>query len=234
MQEIVRSFSGAASLIASGDATLGSIVLLSLKVSLSAVVLATLVGLPLGAAVAVGRFPGRQAIIVLLNALMGLPPVVVGLVVYLLLSRAGPLGELGLLFTPPAMVIAQTVLILPIIAALCRQAVEDAWLEYGEQLRSLGARGIGAALTIIWDIRFSLLTAVLAGFGRASAEVGAVMIVGGNIDGVTRVMTTTIALETSKGDLPLALSLGIVLITLVLLINAAAYVLKETAQRRYG
>ena len=165
---------------------------------------------------------------------MGLPPVVVGLVVYLLLSRAGPLGEFGLLFTPPAMVIAQTILILPIIAALCRQAVEDAWIEYEEQLRSLGATGLRAAFTLVWDIRFSLLTAVLAGLGRACAEVGAVIIVGGNIDGVTRVMTTTIALETSKGDLPLALSLGIVLILIVLLLNAAAYLVKEAAQRRYG
>jgi tungstate transport system permease protein len=159
---------------------------------------------------------------------------VVGLVVYLLLSRAGPLGELGLLFTPGAMVIAQTILIVPIIAALCRQSVEDAWREYEEQLRSLGAEGVGAALTVLWDIRFSLLTAVLAGLGRASAEVGAVMIVGGNIDGVTRVMTTTIALETSKGDLPLALGLGIVLIAIVLALNAAAYLVKEAAQRRYG
>jgi len=234
MGEIARSFAGAASLIFSGDATLASIVLLSLKVSLSAVVLATLLGLPLGAAIAVGRFPGRRAVIVLLNSLMGLPPVVVGLVVYLLLSRAGPLGEFGLLFTPPAMVMAQTVLILPIIAALCRQAVEDAWIEYQEQLRSLGAQGMRAAATLLWDIRFSLLTAILAGLGRASAEVGAVMIVGGNIDGVTRVMTTAIALETSKGDLPLALSLGIVLITLVLILNAAAYWVKEAAQKRYG
>jgi len=234
MEGIVDSLFGAASLIVSADATLAGIVLLSLKVSLTAVVFATLLGLPLGAAIAVGRFRGRRAVVVVLNALMGLPPVVVGLVVYLLLSRAGPLGELGLLFTPPAMVIAQTVLILPIIAALSRQAVEDAWLEYEEQLRSLGANGLRAALTVLWDIRFSLVTAVLAGFGRASAEVGAVMIVGGNIDGVTRVMTTTIALETSKGDLPLALSLGIVLITLVLLINAAAYGVKEAAQRRYG
>ena len=234
MQAIFESLRGAAALIVSGDPTLADIVLLSLKVSLSAVLFATLLGLPLGAAIAVGRFPGRHGVIVLLNALMGLPPVVVGLVVYLLLSRAGPLGELGLLFTPPAMVIAQTILILPIIAALCRQAVEDAWLEYEEQLRSLGAHGVRAALTLVWDIRFSLLTAVLAGLGRASAEVGAVMIVGGNIDGITRVMTTTIALETSKGDLPLALSLGIVLITLVLLLNAAAFSLKEAAQRRYG
>jgi tungstate transport system permease protein len=228
------AFPAALGLIAGLESSLVEIVVLSLAVSLSAVLLATLLGLPLGAAIAVGRFPGRHALIVLLNALMGLPPVVVGLVVYLMLSRAGPLGDLGLLFTPPAMVIAQTVLILPIIAALCRQAVEDAWQEYEEQLRSLGARGIGAALTVLWDIRFSLLTAVLAGLGRASAEVGAVMIVGGNIDGVTRVMTTTIALETSKGDLPLALGLGIVLIGIVLALNAAAFLVKEAAQRRYG
>lgn len=230
MGEIAEGLRLAATL----DLRLWEIVALSLEVSLSAVALAIVLGLPLGAAVAVGRFPGRHAVIVLLNALMGLPPVVVGLVVYLLLSRAGPLGELGLLFTPGAMVIAQTVLITPIIAALSRQAVEDAWREYEEQLRSLGARGVGAALTLVWDIRFSLLTAVLAGLGRASAEVGAVMIVGGNIDGVTRVMTTTIALETSKGDLPLALGLGSVLIAIVLALNAGAYLVKEAAQRRYG
>ncbi len=221
-------------LVATLDLRLWEIVGLSLAVSLSAVIFATLLGLPLGAAIGVSRFPGRQVLIVTLNALMGLPPVVVGLVIYLLLSRAGPLGELGMLFTPAAMVVAQTVLILPIIAALCRQAVEDAWREYEEQLRSLGVEGMRAALTIVWDIRFSLLTAVLAGLGRASAEVGAVMIVGGNIDGVTRVMTTTIALETSKGDLPLALGLGMVLIAIVLALNAAAYLLKEAAQRRYG
>src|SRR5687768_1397254 len=213
---------------------LWDIVALSLQVSLSAVGLATLAGLPLGAAIAVGRFPGRPAVIVLLNALMGLPPVVVGLAVYLLLSRAGPLGSLGLLFTPGAMVVAQTVLIVPIIAALTRQAAEDAWREYEEQLRSLGAHGAGAALTLVWDIRFSLVTAVLAGLGRASAEVGAVMIVGGNIDGVTRVMTTAIALETSKGDLPLALGLGVVLIAIVLALNAAAILVKDAAQRRFG
>jgi tungstate transport system permease protein len=216
------------------DPRLWEIVGLSLAVSLSAVAVAAALGLPLGAAIAVGRFPGRQAVIVLLNALMGLPPVVVGLAIYLLLSRAGPLGELGLLFTPQAMVIAQTVLVLPIVAALARQAVEDAWREYEEQLRSLGVDGVRAALTVLWDIRFSLLTAVLAGLGRASAEVGAVMIVGGNIDGVTRVMTTTIALETSKGDLPLALGLGVVLIAIVLAVNAAAHLVKEAAQRRYG
>ncbi len=234
MNPLLEAFAGALALIASGDRALLQIVLLSLAVSLSAVVLATLLGLPLGAAIAVGRFRGRQAVIVLLNALMGLPPVVVGLVVYLLLSRAGPLGPLGLLFTPPAMVVAQTVLIFPIIAALARQSVEDAWVEYEEQLRSLGAQGMGAALTLVWDIRYSLFTAVLAGLGRALAEVGAVMIVGGNIDGVTRVMTTTIALETSKGDLALALSLGIVLITLVLVLNAAAHLVKEAARRRVG
>jgi len=216
------------------DPRLWQIVALSLQVSLSAVFLAMVFGLPLGAALAVGRFPGRGAIVVVLNALMGLPPVVVGLVVYLLLSRAGPLGELGLLFTPGAMVFAQTVLILPIVAALCRQAVEDAWREYEEQLRSLGVHGLPAALTVLWDIRFSLVTAVLAGLGRASAEVGAVMIVGGNIDGVTRVMTTAIALETSKGDLPLALGLGLVLIAVVLAVNAAAHLVKDAAQRRFG
>lgn len=216
------------------DHELWRIVALSLEVSLSAVLLATLAGLALGALLAVKRFPGRRGVIVVLNALMGLPPVVVGLLVYLLLSRAGPLGDLGLLFTPGAMVIAQTILILPIIAALARQALEDAWREYEEQLRSLGAHGVQAALTLLWDARFSLITAVLAGLGRASAEVGAVMIVGGNIDGVTRVMTTAIALETSKGDLPLALGLGFVLIAIVLALNTAAQLIKESAQRRFG
>jgi tungstate transport system permease protein len=216
------------------DLELWRIVALSLQVSLSAVGIAMAIGLPLGAALAVWRFPGRAGVVVTLNALMGLPPVVVGLVVYLLLSRAGPLGDLGILFTPAAMVVAQTILILPIAAALCRQAVEDAWKEYEEQLRSLGVDGLRAAATVLWDIRFSLLTAVLAGLGRASAEVGAVMIVGGNIDGVTRVMTTTIALETSKGDLPLALGLGLVLMGVVLVLNTAAHLVKEAAQRRHG
>ncbi|MBW8906934.1 MAG: ABC transporter permease [Betaproteobacteria bacterium] len=216
------------------DRELWHIVALSLEVSLSAVLIATALGLPLGALLAVKRFPGRRTLIVLLNALMGLPPVVVGLLIYLLLSRAGPLGPLGLLFTPGAMIIAQSVLVLPIIAALSRQALEDAWREYEEQLRSLGARELAAGLTLLWDARFSLVTAVLAGLGRAAAEVGAVMIVGGNIDGVTRVMTTAIALETSKGDLPLALGLGFVLIALVLAFNAAAQLVKETAERRFG
>ena len=234
MGVIVAAVRDAFGLMLRLDAQLLEIVGLSLQVSLSAVAIATALALPIGAAIAVSRFRGRQTVIVVLNALMGLPPVVVGLFVYLLLSRAGPLGQLGLLFTPSAMVIAQTILILPIIAALARQAVEDAWREYQEQLRSLGAGGWTAALTLVWDIRFSLLTAVLAGLGRAAAEVGAVMIVGGNIDGVTRVMTTAIALETSKGDLPLALGLGIVLISLVLALNAAAHLIKEAAQRRYG
>jgi len=209
-------------------------VLLSLEVSLLAVVIATLVGLPLGAALAIGRFPGRQFLLVALNALMGLPPVVAGLLVYLLLSRAGPLGSLGLLFTPAAMVIAQTILVTPIIAGLSRQVLEDAWHEYQEQLRSLGATPTAAAATLLWDTRYSLVTIVLAGFGRAAAEVGAVMIVGGNIDGVTRVMTTAISLETSKGDLPLALGLGIVLVAVVFIVNAAAQLIKTAAVRRYG
>ena len=216
------------------DPKLVEIVLLSVRVSLTAVVIAGIIGLPLGAAIAVGRFPGRQALIVVLNALMGLPPVVVGLVVYLMLSRAGPLGQFGILFTPAAMVVAQTLLIVPIVAALSRQVIEDAWQEYREQLRSLGAGPVTSALTLLWDTRFSLVTVVLAGFGRAAAEVGAVIIVGGNIDGVTRVMTTAIALETSKGDLPLALGLGVILLTLVLALNATAYWVKEAAQRRYG
>jgi len=234
MNSLGEAFGAAWRLIAGFDTELAQVVGLSLQVSLIAVVIATLIGLPIGAMIAVERFRGRQTLIVLLNALMGLPPVVVGLVVYLLLSRAGPLGNLGILFTPTAMVFAQAVLITPIIAALSRQTIEDAWREYDEQLRSLGARRLNAAMTLIWDTRFSLLTIVLAGFGRAAAEVGAVMIVGGNIDGVTRVMTTAIALETSKGDLPLALGLGIVLVTLVIVLNALAAVIREMALRRYG
>ena len=234
MSEITQAFGAAGAMIFSFDPKLIEIVLLSLRVSLTAVAIAGVIGLPLGAAIAVNRFTGRRALIVVLNALMGLPPVVVGLVVYLLLSRAGPLGELGILFTPAAMVVAQTVLILPIVAALSRQVVEDSWQEYQEQLRSLGAGPLASALALLRDARFSLVTVVLAGFGRAAAEVGAVIIVGGNIDGVTRVMTTAIALETSKGDLPLALGLGIILLALVLALNATADWIKEAAQRRYG
>ena len=224
----------AAGLIGSGDPRLYDIVVLSLEVSLSAVAIASLIGLPLGAALATTRFPGRKLLVVVTNALMGLPPVVVGLVVYLLLSRAGPLGEFGLLFTPTAMVIAQGILVLPIITALTRQATEDAWNEYHELLRSLGAGPLRSSATLLYDIRYSLVTALLAGFGRAAAEVGAVMIVGGNIDGVTRVMTTTIALETSKGDLPLALGLGVVLVGIVLVVNAVAYLVGDIAAQRNG
>jgi tungstate transport system permease protein len=234
MNDLSRAFAQAFDLIGALDAKLVEIITLSLEVSLAAVAIAAVVGFPLGAALAVGRFRGRQSIIVLLNALMGLPPVVVGLVVYLLLSRAGPLGDFGILFTPGAMIIAQAVLVTPIIAALARQTIEDAWVEYQEQLRSLGANRLAAALTLLWDTRFSLVTVMLAGFGRAAAEVGAVMIVGGNIDGVTRVMTTAIALETSKGDLPLALGLGIILVGLVIVVNAAANLVREAALRRHG
>ncbi|MGM0521652.1 MAG: ABC transporter permease [Pseudomonadota bacterium] len=234
MSQETNAFFVALSLLLSGDAALVSIVALSLQVSLLAVLIAALFGFPLGAAVALWRFPGRGAVVVALNALMGLPPVVAGLCVYLLLSRAGPLGEWGLLFTPTAMVIAQVVLVLPILAALSRQKVEELLGEYREQLVSLGMSRLRMMPTLLWDARFALLTVLLAGFGRASAEVGAVMMVGGNIDGVTRVMTTAIVLETSKGNLPLALGLGMVLLTLVMLINAAAYVIGEMARRRMG
>ncbi|MDQ2633794.1 MAG: ABC transporter permease [Pseudomonadota bacterium] len=221
-------------LIASGDATLFAIVRLSLAVSLTAVAIALVIGLPLGAILALTRFPGRSAVVVVLNGFMGLPPVLVGLTVYLLLSRSGPLGELGLLFTPSAMVIAQALLVLPIIAALARQTVEDLWLEYREELTAMGVSPAGQVATLLWDGRFSLVTALLAGFGRAAAEVGTVMIVGGNIDGFTRTMTTTIALETSKGNLPLAMGLGIILIFLILLINAAAWGMRLWSEQRAG
>ena len=234
----MNSFSEAAAqavgLVAAADPNLVGIVLLSLRISLTSVAAACILGLPLGAAIAVNEFPGKRLAVVVLNALMGLPPVVVGLFVYLMLSRAGPLGALGILFTPTAMVIAQTILIAPLMAALSRQVVADAWLEYREQLHSLGETRLGAAATLLWDLRFTLVTLVMAGFGRAASEVGAVIIVGGNIDGVTRVMTTAIALETSKGDLPLALGLGFILLAIVLALNAGAHVVRETAQRRYG
>ena len=234
MDTISQSFALALAMLVHLDQQLTEIVGLSLAVSLSSTLCSAVIGLPLGAAVAIARFPGRGSLIVALNAAMGLPPVVVGLLVYLLLSRAGPLGELGLLFTPPAMVIAQTVLIVPIIAALTRQIVEDAWTEYREQLHSLDSSWLQSTLTLLWDTRWSLVTVLLAGFGRAAAEVGAVIIVGGNIDGVTRVMTTAIALETSKGDLPLALGLGVVLLTLVMALNVGAHVTRQWARARFG
>lgn len=226
--------SSAWQLIISGDATLFAIVRLSLVVSLSAVVLAALVGLPLGALLALMRFPGRSAIVVFVNAFMGLPPVVVGLAVYLLLSRSGPLGNFGILFTPTAMIVAQAVLIVPIIAALTRQTIEDLWTEYRDELSAMDVGPLGRITTLLWDARFSLLTALLAGFGRAAAEVGAVMIVGGNIEGFTRTMTTAIALETSKGNLPLALGLGVVLVMIVLAINAAAWGARVWSERQAG
>ena len=191
-------------------------------------------GFPLGAVLALIRFPGRSALIVVLNGFMGLPPVVVGLAVYLLLSRSGPLGSFGLLFSPTAMIVAQALLVLPIIAALTRQTIEDLWSEYREELTAMGVGPAGRVATLLWDSRFSLITALLAGFGRAAAEVGTVMIVGGNIDGFTRTMTTTIALETSKGNLPLAMGLGLVLISLIIAINAAAWGVRLWSEHRAG
>jgi tungstate transport system permease protein len=198
------------------------------------VLLAALIGVPLGAAIALSGFRGRDAAIVVLNAMMGLPPVVIGLIVYLALSRSGPLGSWGILFTPQAMVIAQTILVTPIIAALARQTIEDLWLEYRDELTALEVGPMRRIATLVWDARFSLITALLAGFGRAAAEVGAVIIVGGNIDGFTRTMTTAIALETSKGDLPLAIGLGVVLIAVVVLVNALAWALRRAAERQAG
>jgi len=221
-------------LVLTGDAGLFAIVRLSLLISLSAVGLAALVGVPVGALLALTRFRGREVPIVVLNALMGLPPVVVGLAIFLLLSRSGPLGSWGILFTPQAMVIAQTVLVAPIIAALTRQTVEDLWVEYRDELAAMDVGPGRRIMTLIWDARFSLVTALLAGFGRAAAEVGAIIIVGGNIEGFTRTMTTAIALETSKGDLPLAVGLGLILIFIVILINAMAWAMRHAGERYAG
>src|SRR3954471_11630320 len=234
MNDFAAALRLAFELIGRLDAELGAIVLLSLEVSLTASACAFAIGAPLGTALAVYRFRGRGVLIVLLNALMGLPPVVVGLAVYLLLSRSGPLGAMGILFTPTAMVIAQTVLIVPIIAALTRQTVEDLWIEYRDELAAMDVSPLGRVATLLWDTRLSLVTALLAGLGRAAAEVGAVMIVGGNIDGFTRTMTTAIALETSKGNLPLAMGLGLVLVGLVLAINAAAWCVRSWSERQAG
>ena len=234
MTDLATSLFVALDLIISLDPDLVEIVLLSLRVSLVAVVMASVIGLPLGAAIAIGSFPGRSGVVVVLNAMMGLPPVVIGLAVYLVLSRAGPLGAYGLLYPPPAMTIAQAVLITPIIAALTRQTIEDLYREYREQLQSLGVTPLRAMFTLLVDARYSLLTAVLAGFGRASAEVGAVIIVGGNINHVPRVMTTTIALETSKGNLALALGLGIVLLCIVIVINGITSTVQWLIDRQQG
>ena len=234
MHDIGASFVLAYHLATGGDPELWGLVELSLAVSVASAFLACAIGLPLGAFVALKEFPGRRAVIVAMNALFGLPSVVVGLVVYLMLSRAGPLGSFGILFTPPAIVIAQTLLVTPIVAAVARQFVEDAWREYREQLTSLGVGALRAVPTLLWDLRYSLLTVVLMGLGRATSEVGAVMIVGGNVAGVTRVMTTAIALETEKGDLPLALALGVILLCLVVLLNALAYGVREWSVPRHG
>jgi tungstate transport system permease protein len=231
VNDLSAAFGLAFELMARLDPAMLQIAALSIRVSLTAVALASAIGMPLGALLAVARFPGRGALVVLVNALMGLPPVVVGLLVYLMVSNAGPLGALQLLYTPSAMIIAQTVLVTPIVAALSRQVVEDLDAEYAEQLRSLGVGRLEAMGTLLWDGRYSLMTAALAGFGRAIAEVGAVIIVGGNINHVTRVMTTTIALETSKGNLALALALGLILLGLALLVNGGVLALRRTAVR---
>jgi tungstate transport system permease protein len=226
--------SSAFALVVGGDAALYAIVRLSLIVSLCATVIAAMIGLPLGALLALVRFRGRAFIVVMLNAFMGLPPVVVGLGVFLLLSRAGPLGRFGLLFTPQAMIIAQSLLVVPIMAALARQTIEDLWEEYRDELTAMRVGPAARVVTLLWDARFSLTTTLLAGFGRAAAEVGTVMIVGGNIAGFTRTMTTAIALETSKGDLPLAMGLGMVLIVLIIAVNAAAWTVRRIGELRAG
>ena len=231
MLDIANALADAWQLVLSGNSTLLGIVSLSLGISLTAVFLASCIGLPLGAALAIVRFPGRNTAVVVVNTSMGLPPVVVGLVVYLALSRSGPLGSLGLLFTPAAMVIAQVVLVAPIVAAVARQIVEDLWRQYAELYLFDGVGRIRTICSLLWLGRLSLMTAILAGAGRAVAEVGAILIVGGNIAGVTRTMTTAIALETSRGDLPLALGLGIILLVLIFLINGAAH-FAGTAVRR--
>ncbi|MEE2698964.1 MAG: ABC transporter permease [Pseudomonadota bacterium] len=231
MAEFSEAIITAILLIFELDAELTEIVALSLRISLSAVLFAGIIGMPIGALLAIFKFRGKFFIVVIMNAMMGMPPVVVGLIVYLLLSRSGPFGVFGLLFTPTAMIIAQVLLVTPIISALTRQIVEDLWIEYEEQLRSLGATHISAIPALLWDGRFTLITAILAGFGRAAAEVGGVMIVGGNIDHVTRVMTTSIALEVSKGNLSLALGLGIILLLLSASVNGAAYIIQNSTRR---
>ena len=231
MTDFIDAFRTALGLIVTLDPNLVEILTLSIKVSLAAVIIASLLGFAIGGALAVYRFPGRGVVSAVLSALMGLPPVVAGLVVYLLLSNVGPLGVLQLLYTPTAMIIAQVLLVTPIIGALTRQACEDLLEEYDEQLRSLGASSSAIVSTLLWDGRYRLITAVLAGFGRAIAEVGAVMIVGGNIDHVTRTMTTAIALETSKGNIALALALGIVLLTIALAVNASLLWVQRLANR---
>jgi tungstate transport system permease protein len=221
-------------LVLSADPALYAVVKLSLTVSLCAVLCAVLIGIPAGALLALSRFPGRTSLIVVVNAMMGLPPVVIGLAVFLALSRSGPLGFLGILFTPQAMIVAQTILVTPIIAALTRQTIEDLWAEYRDELTAMNVAPLARVATLVWEARFSLVTAMLAGFGRAAAEVGAVIIVGGNIDGFTRTMTTAIALETSKGNLSLAVGLGIVLMAIIIGVNAAAWMARRAGERLVG
>mgnify|MGYP003585613094 FL=1 len=234
MNTFAQSIAAAWHLLVSGDAVLWTIVARSLWVSACACALACVLGLLAGAWLGVARFPGRAAVLTVLNTLLALPSVVVGLVVYLLLSNSGPLGFLGWLFSFKAMVLAQAVLVLPVVTALTRQVVEDAERAHGEQLRSLGAPARARALLLVWDERYALVTVLIAAFGRAVSEVGAVMVVGGNIDGFTRVMTTAIALETSKGDLPLALALGAVLLLVVLVLNLAISLLRGWRERVDG
>ena len=231
MESFSAILAEALALILSGDQAVVDIIKLSLRVTLTAVALACLIGLPLGAMVGAFRFPLRTAVIVTMNTMMGLPPVVVGLVVYLMLSAAGPLGPLALLYTATAMIIAQTILVTPIVAALTRQVIEDLHDEYAEHFASLGVGPVKRVMALLWDARYSLLTVALAGFGRAAAEVGAVIIVGGNINHVTRVMTTTIALETSKGNLQLALALGLVLLIIAVAVNGLVYAIRGSAAR---
>ena len=231
MNEILLSFEAAVDIIVQRDPYLVEVVLLSMRVTLSALFISAVIGFPLGSMIGVFRFPGRPVVVAIVNAFMGLPPVVAGLFVYMLLSRAGPLGQYGILYTPNAMIIAQSILVLPIIVALTNQAIYDLHAEYREQLISLGATRTRMVFTLLWEGRFNLLTTLLAGFGRAIAEVGAVIIVGGNINHATRVMTTTITLETQKGNLELALGLGLILILIVFLINACALLVRFVATR---
>ena len=232
MTSFAEGLSHAIELIISFDNDLIGIIAMSLKVSISAVLISCIIGFPIGASLALCKFRGRNLVLVILNSFMGLPPVVAGLIVFLLLSRSGPFGVLGLLFTPTAMIIAQTILITPIIAALTRQTIEDLWDEYSEYLKSLDSKKIDTMQTLLWDARFSLVIIVLAGFGRAIAEVGAVMIVGGNIDNITRVMTTAIALETSKGNLSIALGLGITLLFIAFAVNGVSQFISSVLSKR--
>jgi tungstate transport system permease protein len=231
---MLTAFQDALALLAHLDGGVVGIVLVSLQVSFTALFFGTLIGLPLGALLATEEFTGKKSIVIALNTLMGVPTVIVGVLVYLMLSRSGPMGAWGWLFTPKGMIVAQTLLTTPLIAALSRQILEDSWRIHRDTFLSLRLPSMSRFKWLIWDCRFSLTIAVLAGLARAISEVGAVMIVGGNIQNSTRTMTTAIALETSKGDLPLALALGIVLLGIVLLANLFTFAVRQVAERRYG